>query len=53
LAWQERSSDLALYTALSARYAFEWEKLNELSANVPVYSFPDAPPWKDISPNLI
>jgi hypothetical protein len=53
LAWPERSADLALYTALSARYTFEWEKLNELSANVPIYNFPDAPAWKDVEPNLI
>jgi len=53
LAWPERAADLAMYTALSARYQVEWEKLDELSANVPVYSFPDAPPWKDISPNMI
>jgi hypothetical protein len=53
LAWPERSADLTLYTALSTRFELEWKKLDVLSTNVPKWTMPDAPAWKDISPNLI
>jgi hypothetical protein len=48
LAWPDRSSDLTLYTALSARYEAEFCKLDDLSsAALPSWSMPDAPNWKD------
>jgi hypothetical protein len=53
LAWPERAADLTLYNALTTRADAEFKKLDELSTNVPIYSFPDAPAWKDIPPNLI
>lgn len=53
LAWPERAADLTLYTALTVRADAEWKKMDELSTNIPIYSFPDAPAWKDIPPNML
>jgi hypothetical protein len=53
LAWPERSADLTIYNALNTRWEIEWRKLDTLSTNVPIYSFPVAPRWKDIEPNIL
>jgi hypothetical protein len=53
LAWPERPGDLTIYNALKIRIDFEWEQLEDLSSNVPIYDFPDPPPWADVSPFII